>query len=173
MARYASELMIDRTARLFEPLGRVAVSARAGSGAERRARELGLTVLYDDPSAEPGPLAGVLAGLEWAQREGFGLLATAPCDAPLLPLDLAERLISALGDAPAVYAVTDKGEHPLCGVWSTALADTLARRLRRGEHPAVRAHLAEAGAVTVHFADTGAFANANTIADLAALEQHA
>jgi molybdopterin-guanine dinucleotide biosynthesis protein A len=161
--------LMELAMRVFRPLSRVAVSARPGSGAERHTRALGLVVLHDDPLAPSGPLAGLAAGLEWARREGFGLVATAPCDTPLLPSDLVTHLASEIGDAPAAFAVTEKGEHPLCALWRAALADEISSRLRVGEHPPVRAFLRECGAVAVRFENAAAFSNANTREALAAL----
>lgn len=163
--------LMDASAQALAELGCLAVSARAGSGAERRAQALSLPVLHDDAELASGPLTGVLAGLRWAQREGFGFLATAPCDAPLLPRDLVSRLREAIGEASAAYAVTEHGEHPLCALWRVDLADAIAGCLKTGEHPAVRAMLAASGAVAVRFADADAFANANTQDALTALEQ--
>jgi molybdopterin-guanine dinucleotide biosynthesis protein A len=163
--------MMDASARALAGLGALAVSARAGSGAEAHAHALSLPVLHDDPQLASGPLTGVLAGLRWAQSNGFGFLATAPCDAPLLPHDLVSRLAQAMGEANAAYAVTAQGEHPLCALWRVDLADAIAACLNAGEHPAVRAMLTASGAVPVQFADANAFANANTQVELAVLEQ--
>jgi len=172
-ARFSGELMMDCAARVFASLPRLAVSARAGSGAERRAQDLGLAVLHDDAALPSGPLAGVLAGLRWATRNDFEFLATAPCDTPLLPRDLVERLLEKVGAAPAAFATTGAGEHPLCAVWSIRLQSVLAAHLQGGEHPAVRAFLHEAGAVPVAFDEAEAFANANTFEALTTLERRA
>ena len=173
MALFDGAPMIDHAARLFSALPRYAVSARAGSGAETRARHRGIDVLHDDPALPNGPLAGVLRGLAWARAHGFQFLATAPCDAPRLPPTLVNRLAESIGAACAAFATTHSGEHPLCALWTTGLYDSLNDRLQSGEHPAVRAFLAESGARAVAFSDAGAFANANTPAALAALETNA
>lgn len=170
MALFGGAPMMDRAARLFVGLPRYAISVRAGSGAEARARQLGAEVLYDDPALPSGPLAGVLSGLAWAKARNFEFLATAPCDAPRLPCDMVTRLSEQIGAAPAAFAMTRVGEHPLCALWSIALYESLNERLRSGDHPAVRAFLAESGARAVEFSDTDAFANANTPTALAALE---
>ena len=162
--------MLDRVAQLFADLPTFSISARPDSGAEARARERGIEVLFDDPTLPSGPLAGVLGGLAWARRRGFALLASAPCDAPCLPANLVARLADAIGTAPAAFAVTDAGQHPLCALWSVGVHDTLRARLKGGEHPAVRAFLAELGGIPVHFDESQAFANANTVEALAILE---
>ncbi|HUO66977.1 MAG TPA: NTP transferase domain-containing protein, partial [Gammaproteobacteria bacterium] len=103
-----------------ERLGRscalVAVNARPGSDTERLARARGLPVLHDAPGDAQGALAGVKAGLAWAEGLGARALACSPCDAPLLPDDVFERLIAAAG-AGAAVAETADGRQPLCSVW--------------------------------------------------------
>ncbi|MEZ5996795.1 MAG: hypothetical protein R3C25_13690 [Hyphomonadaceae bacterium] len=66
--------------------------------------------------------------------------------------------------------MTDAGQHPLCALWSVGVHDTLRAQLQAGRHPSVRAFLAEIGAIPVHFDEARAFANANTVEALAALE---
>lgn len=169
-APFRGQLMMDAAAAPFAQCASLAVSARAGSGAARHAIACGLEVLADDPQHAKGPLAGVCAGLKWALRQGFDLLATAPCDAPLLPHDLVVRLMHGRGEAPAAYAVTDGGVHPLCAIWSVALLPALTHALEYGSHPAVRTFLSDHHARPIHFEDAFAFTNANTPEALAALE---
>lgn len=173
VARFGGAMMMDAVLMRMAPLAAVSVSARAGSAAAAHARTLGLDLVHDDVTGPAGPLAGILAGLTWAKCRGARFLATAPCDAPLLPSYLFARLLCGLGDAPAAFAVTAEGEHPLCAVWRVALLPCLQQTLAEGEHPSVRALLAEMGAARVTFADARAFANANTPAALAALERPA
>jgi molybdopterin-guanine dinucleotide biosynthesis protein A len=114
-----------------------------------------------------GPLLGVLAALEWAAEAGADWVVTAPCDAPLLPGDLASRLISAAEaqGASAAYAATSSGAHPLSAIWSRALAPRLRELLSGADHPA--AHEVTPDAVRVVFEDENAFANINTPGDFA------
>lgn len=170
MSPFCGQPLMDASARPLAELACVTVSTRPGSGAERHARARGWPVIHDDPALPSGPLAGLAAGLQWARQHGFTYVATAPCDAPLLPADLFHRLAGAIGAAPAAYAVTPQRDHPLCALWRVDLAEAIAARLAAGEHPPVRDVLAACGAVAVHFEDTCAFGNANTKAELAALE---
>ncbi|HZZ35393.1 MAG TPA: hypothetical protein VFE03_06675, partial [Caulobacteraceae bacterium] len=62
------------------------------------------------------------------------------------------------------------GPQALIAVWPTAVAMALAERLARGEHPPVRGFLREIGAASVEFEDAAPFRNANTPAELAAIE---
>ncbi|WP_395647993.1 molybdenum cofactor guanylyltransferase [Terricaulis sp.] len=165
--------MMDVVAECFAPLAGFAVSARCGSAAARRAAELGLEILPDNPGFAAGPLAGVAAAMSWAQRQSFGYVATAPCDAPLLPRNLFAVLLRGIGGACAAYAVTEQGPHPLCAVWRVDLRSQLEAQLRSGGHPPVHHLLRDIGAADVRFSDDAAFANANTPAALAALEHQA
>ena len=76
-----------------------------------------------------GPLAGILAGMEWAQKHHphAGWILTAPADLPFLPQDLTVRLCGHMHvPEPEVLAV--RGEHALA-VWSVRLASDLRRAL--------------------------------------------
>ncbi|MEZ6023357.1 MAG: molybdenum cofactor guanylyltransferase [Hyphomonadaceae bacterium] len=123
--------------------------------------------LRDPADAMRGPLAGVLAALNWAESMGAAWLLTAPCDTPLLPPDLYPRLIAAAeaANAAAAHARTDDGVHALCAVWRPALAVRLRASFAQGVHPPVRELAPDA--VHVHFADGAAFLNVNTPDDLA------
>lgn len=141
----------------------VAVNARPGTEAERLAQ--GLPVLHDRPRDPDGPLAGVRAGLEWADRIGARALAVSPCDAPLLPDDLYSRLIAAAGDGAAM-AVTQEGRQPLCAVWPVTALSWIEDATYGGTHPPTWKVLEALGASEVLFEDAGAFANVNTTDDL-------
>jgi molybdopterin-guanine dinucleotide biosynthesis protein A len=173
LALFDGAPMMDRAAYLFADLPAFSISVRSGSGAEARARQHGIDVVFDDPTLPCGPLAGVVSGLAWAGRRGFDFLATAPCDAPCLPADMVPRLAQNIGAAPGAFAVTHAGQHPLCALWSLGVYDMLSALMQGGEHPAVRAFLADIGALPVYFAEADAFANANTPEALAALEKRA
>lgn len=171
VAEYCGRPLLDLVAERFQGCAAVAVSVRPGSAAAERAAELKFSTVVDDSRHPNGPLAGVCAGLVWAQSRGFELLATAPCDTPAIPHDLVGRLVDAIADAPSAYAVTSAGAHPLCAIWRVSFEPTLARLLCSGRHPPVRQMLDASGAARVWFGDTAAFANANTAADLARLER--
>ncbi len=140
-------------------------TALAVVGNSKGAMLLGATDLHDPPGAMPGPLAGVLAALDWAQSLGAAWLVTAPCDTPLLPNDLGETLIAHAAAADAAHACSEDGVHALCAAWRPALAERLRGYFAKGLHPPVR-ELAP-GAVRVTFANGAAFMNVNTPTDMA------
>lgn len=149
--------------------GHVAALALNANGDPARFARLGLPVLPDPVPGWPGPLAGVLAALDWAAGQGADAAVTAPADTPFLPPDLVPRLRAASGEGarPAVAAGPEGALHPLCALWPVRLAPALRAALDRGEAK-VREFAAGQGAVTVAFTSEAAFFNVNTPEDLAA-----
>ena len=152
-----------------ERLGRscalVGVNARPGSDTERLARVRNLPVLHDAPGDAQGALAGVKAGLVWAEQLGARALAVSPCDSPLLPADVFERLLGAAGTGAAVAETAD-GRQPLCSVWPVAALPAVTAALVAGAHPPTWRVLESLSAARVVFDDAAAFANINTRTDL-------
>jgi len=94
------------------------------NGDPGRFASFGLPVTPDSISDHPGPLAGILAGLDYlaAQRSTVGWLVTAPGDCPFLPADLVSRLVVGLQPAcKAAVARYRQRLQPVCGLWSVAL----------------------------------------------------
>lgn len=118
-----------------------------------------------------GPLAGmasVAAGLPGA----VDYVLLAPCDVPALPPDVCQRLLAALKDVPAAgaaYAVTCDGPQPAVALVRKGALAQIAPCLDEGQR-AIRHWLTRVSAISVPFADTAAFANANDAQALAALE---
>jgi molybdopterin-guanine dinucleotide biosynthesis protein A len=141
--------------------------ALSANGDPARFARWGLAVLPDGAFAGEGPLAGVLAGLRWAEAAGEGTLLVVPGDAPFLPDDLAARL----SPAPA-YAVTGQQPHPLPALLPVGAAGALAAWLGAGQPRRVRAFLGALGARGVAFGaeDAPLFLNVNAPAELAAAE---
>ncbi len=171
VALFRGRPLMDVVSDCFAGCAAFAVSAIAGSAAEAHAQAHALTILHDDPRYPSGPLVGVCCGLHWANEQGFDFLATAPCDAPLLPRDVFVPLMSSIGGASGAYAVTAQGEHPLCAIWRVGLAAPLSQTLQSGLHPPVREFFAAYGVVRVLFDDERMFANANTLEELRQLER--
>lgn len=147
----------------------VAINVRTGTEAELVAKALGLATLYDEPGDAAGPLAGVKAGLIWAEEQGARMLAVSPCDAPLLPDDLYVRLLEQ-AEGRAAMAETSDGRQPLCALWPVAALPDIRQALAGGAHPPTWQVLERLGAHKVLFGSPEAFANVNTRDDLAAVE---
>lgn len=145
----------------------VAVAVRA----EDQVAGLAAPLVLDDP-AIPGPAAGLASALAFAAREGATRLLTVPCDAPCLPDDLLGRLEAALGEAAGVAVASSLGQlHPACALWRTDCAARLPAFLASGT--SLRGFAQACGMAVVEWdARPGddPFANANTPAELAALQ---
>ena len=105
-------------------------------------RRLGVPVIPDPPDIQRaakregrrlGPLAGILAGMEWALKHHphAGWILTAPADVPFLPLDLTVRLCGHMHVPEPDVLVIRHGRHrePSLGVWSVKLVDDLRRAI--------------------------------------------
>ena len=130
----------------------------------------GLPVLQDENMVFLGPLAGFSLGLQHGKHD---YVLTVPCDSPLLPLDLAQRLMAALLEHLADIAVasSDSNAHPVfCLMRKTvlpSLMDYLAKDNRK-----VSTWQKSLRYVEVDFQKSvDAFVNLNTFEDLAGLEQ--
>jgi molybdopterin-guanine dinucleotide biosynthesis protein A len=159
-------LLVWAAERLAGSCACVAVNARPGSETERISLARGYPVLHDTPGDAEGALAGIKTGLVWAETQGARALAVSPCDAPLLPEDLFERLIGAAGNGAALAETAD-GRQPLCALWPATALAAVSAALAAGAHPPTWSVLERLGAVRVAFDDAAAFANVNTPADLA------
>jgi molybdopterin-guanine dinucleotide biosynthesis protein A len=105
------------------------------NGDPARFADTGVEVVPDNVPGFVGPLAGILAGLDWlaAQNSGVEWLLSVPGDCPFLPDDLVERLHAArrkLG-AGVALACARSGEwrHPVVGLWPLALRENLRKAL--------------------------------------------
>ncbi|MEQ8294482.1 MAG: molybdenum cofactor guanylyltransferase MobA [Roseovarius sp.] len=112
----------------------VAGMALNANGDASRFAALGVPVLTDSIEGHPGPLAGVLAGLDWAAGEGAETIVTVAADTPFFPCDLVPRLqLAAEGMAqPLALAATPDGRQPTFGLWPVALRDDLRAALQEG-----------------------------------------
>lgn len=119
--------------RLAPQAGPLAVVAPAAAGA--RLAALGLEVLADATEGGrieegAGPLAGLLAGLDWAAGlAGARRLVVVPADVPLLPVDFVTRASAALdaGDDEVACAASGGRLHPTVAVWPLAVRERVRR----------------------------------------------
>lgn len=144
--------------RLAPQVGSVLISANRNVDAYRALAEV-VTDANAGLALEPfpGPLAGVLAGL---QRATSDWIALAPCDAPALPADLVARLANATGDAGAAYPVAADRRQPAFALVRRSTEPSLRAFLRSGGR-AMHRWFETLGAVEVPFDDASAFRNIN------------
>ncbi|WP_339644262.1 molybdenum cofactor guanylyltransferase MobA [Jannaschia helgolandensis] len=133
-------LLINGTSLIARVIGTLAPQvdriALNANGDPTRWADLNLPVLPDTAPDHPGPLAGVLAGLDWAAALGCPHIVTAAADTPFLPPDLVPRLLAAAGPTGLALAATQEGAktwpQPTFGLWPTALRHDLREALAQG-----------------------------------------
>ena len=142
-----------------------------------RFADLNLPVIADSVDGFAGPLAGVLAGLDWAAAQGADTIVTAAADTPFLPCDLVPRLLLAaegmahpLALAATPDPVRGQARHPTFGLWPVALRDDLRAALGDGVRKVVQWTERHDARVAM-FPDEAAFFNVNTPDDLARAEE--
>jgi molybdopterin-guanine dinucleotide biosynthesis protein A len=103
------------------------------NGDPARFARYGLPVIPDSVPDFAGPLAGILAGLDWAAAHApdIAWIVSTPGDCPFLPRDLVPRLRAAREKAgtPLVCARSGDWRHPVVGLWSVALREDLRHAL--------------------------------------------
>jgi molybdopterin-guanine dinucleotide biosynthesis protein A len=107
--------------------------ALSANGDPLRFAPFGLPVIADSAKDHAGPLAGILAGLDWAaaHRPDARWILSAPGDCPFLPRDLVVRLRQAVSTEGAELAVaaSQGRSHPVIGLWKIELREALRQAL--------------------------------------------
>jgi molybdopterin-guanine dinucleotide biosynthesis protein A len=156
--------------RLAPQVGHVMINANRNLAAYD---SMGVPVWPDALPDFAGPLAGFLAGLERCETP---YLVSVPCDSPLFPEDLVERLAQGLADADAEIAMAKtlatEGEQvqPVFCLMKAALMESLVRYTHEGGRKIDR-WTAQHRCAEVLFDDAQAFVNANTLAELQQLQR--
>jgi len=168
------ETLLARVMDRLEP--QVAEVALNANGDVSRFEGFGLPIVADSIAEYPGPLAGVLAGMDWAADRGHSHIVTAAADTPFFPCDLVPRLLLAADKGPIVLAATPDpkrgmSRHPTFGLWPVDLRDDLRAALADGVRKVV-AWTDKHGTATAEFSATpfDPFFNVNTPEDMARAE---
>ncbi len=163
-------LALHALLRLSPQVGQVLINANRNLAAYE---SMGVPVWPDAMSDYPGPLAGILVGMEHCETP---YLATVPCDSPQFPVDLVSRLAEGLiaHDAEIAMAATRSADgsiqvQPVFCLMQTDLLESLVSYLHRGERKIDR-WTAQHRCATIVFDDASAFVNANTLGELQALQ---
>lgn len=165
------ETLIERVVKRITP--QVDAVILNANGDLSRFDDLGLPVVADSISEYPGPLAGVLAGMDWAADHGYEWIISVAADTPDFPLDLVSRL--AQETTPIVLAATpdpDRGRlpQPTFGRWNVSCREDLRQALNQGVRK-IRQWTQAQGESLVLFNESDFF-NINTPDDLVWAEQH-
>jgi molybdenum cofactor guanylyltransferase len=125
-------------------------------------QQLEFPVVTDFNQEFDGPLAGMQAGLHHMQNSEW--LVSVPCDSPLFPLDLVQRLFNAIKTTNSAIAIarSTSGKHPVFSMLHRDLMHSLDDYLASGERK-VSAWQAQHPHVFVDFEDDTAFTNINTL----------
>jgi molybdenum cofactor guanylyltransferase len=149
------------------------------NGDPARFADTGLPVVADSVPDFAGPLAGILAGLDWAAVHAPNIvdIASVPGDCPFLPTDLVARLHAArtASGQPLACARSGDWRHPVVGLWPVALRDNLRTALvDEGLHK-IEAWTARHGVAIAEWPDAPVdpFFNVNRPEDVAAAERMA
>jgi molybdenum cofactor guanylyltransferase len=175
MRQIAGRTILNRVIARLEPQCEELILNANGDPA--RFATFGLPVIADTVENFPGPLAGILAALDWAaaNRPEVSWILSAAADCPFLPRDLVARLHHACAEQNAQLAVAASGgqSHPVIGLWSVALREDLRHALvvedvRKIDRWTARYRLATE---TWPAQPLDPFFNANTMDDIAEAER--
>lgn len=135
LRRLGGRPLLDHVLERVRP--QVAAVILNANGDPARLAAHGLPVVPDPLPDHPGPLAGILAALDWAaaQRPDLPTVLSVPGDGPFLPADLVVRLEAARSEAglPLACAASGGWTHPPVGLWPVALRGALRSALLAGE----------------------------------------
>ena len=131
LIRIGGATILERVLERLKPA--CAGMALNANGDPARFAGFGLPVIADSVVGFAGPLAGILAGLDWVKAHAPGIewLVSVPGDCPFLPRDLVPRLHAARAAAATPLACAQSGawRHPVVGLWPVALRDDLRHAL--------------------------------------------
>jgi molybdopterin-guanine dinucleotide biosynthesis protein A len=131
LIKIGSTTILDRVLQRLR--GQCTAMILNANGDSARFAFTGLPVIADDVPDFAGPLAGILAGLDWTamHRPDIAWLASVPSDCPFLPADLVERLHAArqAQGKPLACAGSGGWTHPVIGLWPVALRGDLRHAL--------------------------------------------
>jgi molybdopterin-guanine dinucleotide biosynthesis protein A len=151
------------------------------NGDPKRFEDTGCVVVPDNVEGHPGPLAGILAGLDWLaeQNNGVEWILSVPGDCPFLPDDLVEKLHVARrrkgAGVPLACARSGEWRHPVVGLWPLALRQNLRKALVQDDMRKIEMWTGQHGVAIADWPDqpVDPFFNVNTPEDVARAEQAA
>ena len=149
------------------------------NGDPARFADTALTVVADEVPDFAGPLAGILAGLDWAAANMSEIcdIVSVPGDCPFLPADLVARLAAARKAAATPLACARSGDwrHPVVALWPVSLREDLRRALTQEGLHKIEVWTARHGVAIAEWpsAPVDPFFNVNTPEDAAAAERMA
>jgi molybdopterin-guanine dinucleotide biosynthesis protein A len=174
MLRIGGATILDRVLQRLRP--QCCGIVLNANGDPARFAATGLPVVADSVPGFAGPLAGILAGLDWAavHAPGIAFVGSVPGDCPFLPRDLFARLHAARTEAALPLACAKSGDwrHPVAGLWPVALRDDLRNALVVEDLRKIEIWTARHGVALAEWPDSPVdpFFNVNTPEDAARAE---
>jgi molybdopterin-guanine dinucleotide biosynthesis protein A len=175
MIRIGGMTILDRVLERLRPS--CAGLVLNANGDPARFARFGLPVVADSIPDFAGPLAGILAGLDWAAEHARNIawIVSTPGDCPFLPKDLVRRLHEARQQANMPLACARSGEwrHPVVGLWPVNLREDLRAALITDGLRKIEVWTARHGVAIADWplAPVDPFFNVNTPEDAAAAER--
>jgi molybdopterin-guanine dinucleotide biosynthesis protein A len=172
--RIGGKTILERVLARFKPQCTAVILNANGDPA--RFADTGLPVVSDTVPGFAGPLAGILAGLDWTATHAPAItdVASVPGDCPFLPGDLVARLSAARQAAGVPLACAGSGDwrHPVVGLWPVALREDLRKALVEEDMHKIETWTARHGIAVGDWPATpiDPFFNVNTPADVAEAE---
>ena len=175
LIRIGAETILERAlARMMPQVSGIVLNA---NGDLARFASFGLPVVADSVPDFAGPLAGVLAGLDWvaAHRPRIAWVASVPGDCPFLPRDLVAQLHQARAreNKPLACAHSGDWRHPVVALWPVALREDLRRAVTVEDLRKIEVWTARHGVALADWPTdpVDPFFNVNTPEDAAAAER--
>jgi len=173
--RIAGKTILERVLACLKP--QCAAIILNANGDPARFADTGLPVVPDSVAGFAGPLAGILAGLDWAAAHAPAIadVVSVPGDCPFLPGDLVARLSAARGATGLPLACARSGDwrHPVVGLWPVALRQDLRKALVEEDMRKIERWTARHGVAFGDWSTTPVdpFFNVNTPSDAAEAER--
>jgi molybdopterin-guanine dinucleotide biosynthesis protein A len=175
--RIGGATILERVlARLKPQCSRIIINANDDPA---RFADTGLPVVQDNIPGFVGPLAGILAGLDWAAAHAPEVsdIISVPGDGPFLPVDLVTRLLGErqADGQPLACARSGEWRHPVVGLWPVGLRDDLRRALAEEGLRKIESWTARHGVAIADWpsAPVDPFFNVNSPEDVAEAERMA
>jgi len=169
------ETLIDRVIERVRPQTRQMIIS--SNHETPHLKKFKLPIVADSIQGQAGPLAGILAGMEWAkdQAKKYDWAVSFPTDAPFVPLDCVEKMLKrATADKVEIVSVASGGRtHPVCALWRIDLADNLRQAMVEEEMRKIDLWTARHSLSVLEFPDQpyDPFFNINRPEDLAQAEK--
>ncbi len=156
----------------FSGCGEIIINANRNQ--EQYSKHFRMTVLNDSNAADDknhkqdnpeflGPLAGMLAGLQYARDNHYQWLITAPCDAPFITSDYVKKMQQAAKNSTSkIFMANDGFRQPVFSLLHTDIIEPLAQFLKSSDSKKILVFYQEIGYEFVYFSDTKLFTNINS-----------